>query len=270
MNKFVLLLVVGLFFAVSIANLSVGQKNGGLGHENANVPDIPLPKSFNDSEWLPQMFEMEMHFTGIVVNVNELDFDNASIHFEAFREEYEESSKQVPEWSGYFPIKPVNELESALETEDLSVIMPAVGKVGESCHNCHVVYMAEVQQRYHWEDFSEVDNFSVIMQILGGSMTGIRIDLDENQVDKAQVQFQVFNDTFQRMKTTCIECHDSERKYYIDASVQAMIDDLGQELEEDPINMTNVSILSGGIGYQSCYKCHLVHVPAAFTQLTPR
>ncbi len=54
--------------------------------------------------------------------------------------------------------------------------------------------------------------------------------------------------------------------YYIDENVQNKLDNPGQALSESPINPDKVGMLSQEIGAESCFKCHLVHVPAALAQ----
>jgi cytochrome c556 len=213
---------------------------------------------------------------GIFVDLLENDFENAKANFEKFKAQYKEVSKLVPEWEKEFPMAPVNELGAALKTGDQGKVMGAAEKLGKVCRNCHEVNMPKVQQKYHWGNFSgirvkdsltneEVD-FTQLMQSLDMNFAGISVDVEQGQRENAQKQFQGFNAGFQMLKITCKNCHGPERKYYVDDNMQALVDKLGQALSETSIDPKVVGELSQGIGMESCFKCHLVHVPAAFAK----
>ena len=75
-----------------------------------------------------------------------------------------------------------------------------------------------------------------------------------------------FNTWFQITKETCIVCHPSERKYFVYDDVQSMIDKLVEFISEPSPDMGKFAELFMGIGMESCFKCHLVHLPAALTK----
>lgn len=171
---------------------------------------------------------------------------------------------------------PVEELGAALEAEDQWRAMVAYEKVGMVCGSCHATNMPKVQQKYHWGDFSAINvedpltnegvGFAQLMSSLDANFVGIGVDVEEGQVENAQQQFQGFNARFQALKGTCRNCHDTERKYYIDEGGQALIDELGQALSEPAIDPKLVEELGMGIAMESCFRCHLVHVPAALSR----
>jgi hypothetical protein len=67
------------------------------------------------------------------------------------------------------------------------------------------------------------------------------------------------------MAGTCQECHGADdRKYYVDGSVRAMVEDLGKAAAEPSLEKAGKLVM--GIGMESCHKCHLVHMPAALAQ----
>ncbi len=76
-------------------------------------------------------------------------------------------------------------------------------------------------------------------------------------------QVQGFNARFQTLKTICGRCHTGEIKYYTDEGVQGLIDKLSQTLENPSADPKVAVELVQRIGMESCFKCHLVHVPAA-------
>jgi hypothetical protein len=113
----------------------------------------------------------------------------------------------------------------------------------------------------------EVDN-QHLMRLIDANFTGIEADAEQGQIENARNQFENFRARFLAMEETCMICHDTERDYYVDESVKAMIDELGRALNAPSVDPTIVSKLSHqGIGMESCFKCHLVHVPAATAQL---
>jgi hypothetical protein len=136
--------------------------------------------------------------------------------------------------------------------------------------------MVNVQQKYHWREFENITvtdqltkesvDFSQLMKFISMNFTGIAVNLEEGQVENAQKQYEQFKSRYISMKATCTHCHTSQRKYYVDESVQALIDDLGKALNETPADPRRVGELSMKIGQENCEKCHLVHLPAALTK----
>ena len=66
-------------------------------------------------EFLIKMSELGESMQGIVVNIQQGDMGNATNSFRAFSQQYEELSRFVPEWRGYFRPKAVKELGESLE-----------------------------------------------------------------------------------------------------------------------------------------------------------
>lgn len=246
----------------------------------------PLPTSLEalyppkapNPVFLLSMFEMNKSLTGIVVDLFEGDLDHVKTNFEKFKTQYLATSKLVPEWQKeYYPLKPVEELGTSLQTNDRGQVMAAIGNTGMVCHHCHSANMVKVQQKYHWPDFKIIAvpdpltnqgvDYPTFMQYLNANFTGIGVDLEQGQVENAQKQFQGFKARFQALKESCGSCHDTERKYYVDEGVQSLIDKLGQALEASSLDPKLVGELSQGIGMESCAKCHLVHLPAAYAKL---
>ena len=283
--------VTWFLFGMAITGL-VALRVAGPHVQREQTPDskittveIPLPPSLDkyfppraeQPVYLMRMLEMNKPFTGIVVDLSEEDPDNARANFGKFREHYVELSTLVPEWTEYFPIGPLNRLQTALETGNQDKVMAAVQQVGKVCSDCHVSVLPQVQHVYFWGNFREIriaDPLTgqdvaqrELMQFMDASFTGIEIDAEQGQIENARSQFQNFRARFQAMEGTCMICHDTERHYYVDESVRAMIDELGRELSAPSIDPATVTRLSQRIGMESCFKCHLVHMPAAMAQL---
>lgn len=83
-------------------------------------------------------------------------------------------------------------------------------------------------------------------------------------MDNARKNFQAFSARFKALPTNgCVNCHATPRTYFVDASIQGMVDQLGKAVAATPPDAKAIEQLSGAIGNESCLKCHLVHLPAA-------
>lgn len=234
-------------------------------------PQAPAPI------YLIEMIALEGAFTGLFVDLFEQDFANIPGDMEAFKAQYNKMRNEVvPEWKDRFPLEPITALEEALASQDPDQIMPAAMGIGAVCGNCHATYMTKVQQKYHWPRFDKVmvtdplsqqklpwAEFKLPMAI---NMNGIGHNLQQGQIDNAKQNFQAFNAQFDALRQACNSCHATERTYFVDDSVQADIDALGQALETTPPDAAAISGLMQKIGQESCGNCHLVHTPAAEAQ----
>ena len=255
------------------------QARGTLKTVSGQIPsslDAFYPPKAKQPIFLFGMLGLGTSFSSIAADLMENDPQHAKADFERLKAQYGEISKLVPEWKKEYPMGPVEELGKAFVTGDRGKVMAAYEKVGMVCHNCHVSTMPRVQQKYHWGDFyatnvrdplsQEQITFTRLMQYLDANFAGISVSVERGDTEAAQKQLQGFNARFQAMKETCGSCHDSERKYYVDESVQALIDKLGQALDGSSIDPNVVEPLKQRIGMESCIKCHWVHVPAAFVK----
>jgi hypothetical protein len=275
-----------LIFGLASSSSQV-QKKESHQHEEEALKALyaPLPSSLDalyppkaeQPIFLFRMMEMATPFVGIVVDLFENDLQNAKNNFERFKVQYVDVSKLVPEWKKSYLLGPVEELGEVLKTGDQDEVMVAYEKVGNICHDCHLVNMVKVQQKFHWQDFHAIKvkdpltdeqvDFRLLMQYLVTNFIGISVDTLEGQKENAQKQFQGFKARFQAMKDTCEECHTTEeRKYYVDDSVQAMVDEMGMALNKPSVDSKEVEALAQRIGMESCFKCHLVHLPAAYAK----
>lgn len=241
--------------------------------------DVFYPPKTEMPVYQMQMLELAVPMMGIFVNLMENDMENVMPSFQGFKAKYAEVAKLVPEWEDQFPLAPVEGLGEALQTGEQGKVMAAFDKLGQVCHDCHAANMVKVQQKYYWMDFGKIMapdpltneqvNFATLMQYLDMSFIGIMVDLQEGQLENAVKNFEGFNARFQTLKDTCGDCHGTvERKYYVDENVQAMIDELGMVLKDpSSLDPEKVQGIGMGIGMESCGKCHLVHIPAAYAKL---
>ena len=233
-------------------------------------------------EFLIKMSELGESMQGIVVNIQQGDMGNATNSFRAFSQQYEELSRFVPEWRGYFRPKAVKELGESLEdaSKDPSKIpgvFEAMGKVGETCHNCHVDNMVPVWNKYNWKDFSTVNISTPYgdmkwadakMKFLDVGLVGIFVNAKKWNQTGAKESFQVFNATFDGLAKACLSCHSTEPRYYVSKDIRAMIDLAGAKI--DAGNLTEAAGIIQGVGMESCYRCHVLHVPAQFSKVSRR
>jgi cytochrome c556 len=247
---------------------------------SASLPgslDAYFPPKAKEPVFLFRMLGMAAPMSGIIVDLMEKDPQNAIANFEKFKAQYQEVSKLVPEWTQEYSLGPVDDLGRALKTGKQEAVMKAFEQVNGVCMKCHLETMVRVQQKYHWGDFYAIKtkdpvtqegvDGTKLMQYLDSSLTGISVDLAEGQKENARKQLQAFKMRFQTLKNVCEECHGADpRKYYVDESVQAMISGLEQTLSGPSPDSQKANSLVQGIGMESCFKCHLVHVPAALAQ----
>lgn len=226
--------------------------------------------------YLINMIELATSFSGIVSDLLENDLENSRANYERFREKYIEISALVPEWKGLSPTGPVDELGAAMETGDPGRIMAAVERAGELCNGCHRKTMPMVQQKYHWADFDGITvtdplsgqevSFGRLMLMMDANMAGVGLDVEQGQRENAMMQAQGLEARFGALEEACSACHDSERKYYVDGSIFGMLDQIKLALETESPDRQAIGSLLNGIGVESCFKCHLVHIPAAYAR----
>jgi len=277
--------VVLIFFLVFLSSFGQMMQSSEPEEGGSKGTETSLPSSLNalyppqaeQPVYLFKMIGLATPLMGIIVDLAENDFQNVKADFEEFRAQYIEISKLVAEWEKNYPLKPVDELGKSLESGEESKVMAAYEKVIKACHDCHVANMVKVQQKYHWGDFRTITakdpltnqevNFTQLMQYINVNFVGIGLDLVQGQKENAQKQLQGFKARYEVMKETCEECHGAEeRKYYTDENVDALIDKLEQALGGSTIDPKEAESLIQAIGMESCFKCHLVHVPAALSK----
>ena len=228
-------------------------------------------------EYLLEMFEMGGNMMGIIVNIQQEDMDNATKSYAAFYENYKNSAEMVPEWNGYYNISTVEKMGDALDTGDIPGVFSAVGEIGASCAKCHADTMPDVWNKYNWKDFRnvmiktpnpeepELPFAAAKMKYLTAGFDGIGVNLRQGNQAGAQQSFVLFTTMFNNTKEACSNCHATERRYYVSDDIMRMIDTMGKEI--DAGNLTAANNILEGIGVQSCYACHVLHMPAQFEKV---
>jgi len=171
-------------------------------------------------------------------------------------------------------MEPVEALGAAVATGETPAVMAAVDSVGAVCHNCHVQAMPQAHFRFSWADFADVEGldpltqeavpFGILMRYLGANFIGITNDLRQGQPENAAMQLQAFRARFDAVGETCQACHDGERRYFVDSDIDSLLDDIGNAVSSADLAAAEKAIQA--LGAESCRKCHLVHIPAAYSK----
>ena len=286
-NKLVIVIVIAIAIIISgpiiWLFLADEDKTGNSVNDN-KIEDKSLPQSLDEYytepeypgmpfEYLFEMYKLGESMIGIPVNLGQGDYMNANTCFAEFSEYYEYSSNMVPQWKIYYNQEAVIELGLALADEDQNAIGIAMGEVGETCTDCHLDTLTPVYYKYYWDDFRDVNIETpdglipwkdAKMYYLLMGFDGIGVNIKEGDQDGAQKSFELFDSMFDNMSAACLECHDSEPKYYVSTDIQGMIDNMGTLI--DAGNLTEANGLRYGIG-DSCHKCHIVHMPPQYAKV---
>jgi len=272
-----LVCVAGAFVLFNCASVASNEQKAEIAGSAlpASLEDLYPPRS-SAPTYLLNMYGLARTLSGTVGDVLEGDMENARSNFEAFKKAYTDNSALIPEWQAWYPIEPVERLGAAIASADPAKIMPAADEVGSVCHSCHLTYMAPVQHKFRWDDFAgiavtdplsgEQVSFARLMLMMSTNFDGIAGDLAQGQKENALSQFAGFSARFEAMANACTICHESERHYYVSEDISDLIAGLQGELSKPEVDMGIVGKLIQSIGQESCSKCHLVHIPAAYSQ----
>ena len=284
-SKLVILISIAIMISGSTIWLVLADEDKtGTSANNNKIKDKGLPQSLDQYysepeypgmpfEYLLEMYKLGESMMGIPVNLGQGDPDNATKSFEEFSECYGYSSKMVPEWKKYYNQKAVIELGRALEEGEPTAIDEAMGEVGETCSDCHLDTLTPVYYKYYWGDFRDVMietpdgprlwNVAKMYYLLMG-FDGIGVNINEGDQDGAQQSFELFDSMFDNMTDACLECHDSEPRYYVSEDIQMMIDDMGANISAG--NLIVANDLRYGIG-DCCHRCHIIHMPPQYAKV---
>lgn len=266
-----------VFFLVLLSALTpakpVAETVSGYESPPASLDSLYPPKA-RAPLFLRGMHELNATFTGIVVDLFENDHAGVLANFESFQSQYRENAALVPEWADRYPSEPVEALGKIISGGSPDEVMAEVNRVGAICHDCHLATMVPVQQKYRWPDFQSITvedpirmtdlPYPEFMQMLNTSLTGIGIDVAQGQVENARMHLGALATRMASLKEICSACHDTERTYFVDARIDSLLGRMTTALQDTEVDPGAVGRLSQEIGMESCSKCHLVHVPAAY------
>ncbi len=261
---------------------SLEAEKAALEEQNRLLKELagPLPASLDNyfppkaqgPVWLLEMFALSGPLEGLVSDLQQQDLAGVQANYEAFLAQYTKVSEMVPEWKDKFPMQPVEALGEALKSGDPAQVGQALGQVGEVCGACHLANQGKAFAKYHWPDFGKVQVLDPVtgeamvwfnyMVGMAGAFNGIGNDLQQGQLANARQNFQAFSARFKALEERgCQQCHNTPRAYFVDASIQQLVDQLGEALSADQPDPEMIGQLSGAIGNEGCMKCHLVHIP---------
>ena len=237
--------------------------------------DALYPPHSTRPSYLIAMHDLNASLTGVAVDAMENDLAGAALRFDEFAAFYVDTAAMVPEWEPFYPQAPVTALKQAIEAGDPGQIMAAVAKAGETCHHCHLATMVPAQQRFHWPDFGQVEvddpvsgtrmPFAGFMQMLNASMVGIGVDLKESDPANARMHLTAFRSRMQALRESCAACHDTERRYFVDEDIELLLSGLAAAMDAPRVDASSIDHLTRRVGEEACSRCHLVHLPAAYS-----
>ena len=144
-------LVIAIIFALLLASTALWMASAG----SSKSENKDLPKSLDQYyETMPPKYLIDMYIlgesmVGISVNIQQGDMENAVRSFDAFSQEYDDSSLMVPEWRGYYKPNDVKKMGDALDAGNIPGVFAAMEEVGETCARCHVDTMSDVYNKWH-------------------------------------------------------------------------------------------------------------------------
>lgn len=239
--------------------------------------DALYPPQAQQPKYLMHMVDLGARMTGVAVDLATQDFEHLASSFAAFEAAYRETAGLVPEWRDRFPVEPVTSLGEALASGEPDRVGPAFAAVGGVCADCHHDTMVAVTQRFDWPNANAITATDPVsgekvahaefMHMLEFSLTGVTHDLAQGQVDSARTHYQDFRRRFEVLAETCEDCHGiEERFYFTDAASKARVEAIGAALDADAPDPAAVQGAVMEVGFNTCHRCHLVHVPAAFAK----
>lgn len=246
-----------------------------LGPPPASLDQYYPPKS-PAPVWFLQMMAISDANTNMGNDLAQGDLAGVKANFAKFKAEWTKTSKMVPEWESKFDLKVVDDLGKAIDGGDATAIAAARGKLGPLCGACHSENRNKVHQKYYWPSFANAKVADPVtkqslawfnyMFLVSASFDGIGNDLGQGQLANAIKHYDDFAARFAALREGCKNCHATERTYFVDASQQKLVDDLGAALKATPPNPAAIGPLFQKIGEGTCGGCHLVHFPAATAQ----
>lgn len=136
--------------------------------------------------------------------------------------------------------------------------------------------MPQIWNKFNWNDFSKLTMKTpnpeepvlpfpaAKIKYLAAGFDGIGVNIKNNNQKGAKESFGLFKTMFDNMNSTCSSCHASAPKYYVSSDIRSMIDMMGEKINSG--NLSEAEGLRMGIGMESCYRCHVLHMPSQFAR----
>lgn len=230
---------------------------------NGSVPETP------GNQYTGEMFKLADPMIGITTDVHEGDFANATANFNQFKAQYQNVSKMIPKWKGYWDINLVNQLGKDLNNKNVPAVFQDVAKIGQGCAKCHGNEMPQVWAKYYWKDFDTVNvstpegNLSwtdAMTKYLDAGYSGIGSDIREGKQMDAINNSYLFESMMLNFKQACNDCHKTQRYYFVSDDVMANVTQMGNYIKDG--NFADAELIREKLGADVCIRCHIVHMPA--------
>lgn len=277
-----LVVIVAGFACIRMKHGDTAGKNHQCSHcmgQEASIPaslDKYYPPASPQPVFFIGMLRMGMAMDGVMTDLMMKGPKGTAESFNRFKARYSEVSQMVPEWSGLYSMEKVDALGAALESGDGDRIMAAVGALGQNCDQCHFVNKPPVKYKYYWGNVDEITvtdpiskqtmPFMQFKHAFSADLSGIYNNVEDNNIEAARRHFAMFNARYQAFKEVCINCHDTERKYYTDQSSQEKVDMLGKALNAPNPDPNAIMGSFMDVGMNVCEYCHQIHQPAAYSR----
>jgi cytochrome c556 len=277
-----ILIITGIAILAICTVCCVDSDNNGDSNNKVTSEDKALPSSLDEyyasypSEYLIEMYKLGESMTGISVNIQQGDMENAAGSFKTFSEIYKNNTGLVPEWEKYYNQETVQQIGTALDSGDIPGVFAALEEVGNTCSECHLNTMPAVFDKYYWRDFTVVNIDTPVgampfkqgkMRYLLAGFDGIGLNIKEADQPGALQSYNLFKPMFDNMTVSCLSCHESVPLYYVGNETRALIDDMGEKIKAgDPVNLSAAEGIRQVIGV-SCHKCHVIHIPPQYAKV---
>lgn len=228
-----------------------------------------------------KVYAKEMLELGRLFGTVSSDVADGSTHaaqsVEEFGRQYGKMQAMVPEWKGYFPPVPFDELRAGANTAaGREKLKGALVQIEKSCTNCHAAEMFKVQATYHWPRFSQVRvadeagravAFHDTMVALSNEMAAVPELVKRGDWLSVDAHQTALRRNFDLLERSCDACHEVSREYFVDKTVKARVLKLGGLSRAKSGTPSEYSALMNEITTTSCIPCHQVHMPAAYLQV---
>lgn len=272
----------GLLCVLSLLAFGIAIEATAANPIAAGSDQEPLPASL--AAWYPpqqemplfylHMHDLEMAQAAVINDVLQGDIANAKAGFERFAAAYHKIGEMVPEWKHYLDTGALEAMKAAMAGGDQGAFMGSLERMGKSCEECHHANMPRVAMNYRWPRVERTPitdpvtgqslKFKQFKQMMSLSFTGIATDLSQGQMENALKNYDAFAARFGKLEGSCTDCHTTDRRYYVDEEMAAVVEELGTVLKSGTGTPDQVKGLMMQIGQETCAKCHMVHVPATY------
>ncbi len=227
------------------------------------------PPNSQKYEYLMNMYQASISFTGLSTSLREQDWKNAEKWAKKLRDSYLKIGEMVPQWDKVLRKKEANALVQAVKDRDIRKIQFFANTVGKTCSKCHERYLASTKLLYHFPDFDTVTledpvsgvdyDVSDYMAKMITSFKLLNVYMTDGKTKKAKKEGINFVKRLKGMAQMCSECHTNKlsEEIYFGKEFQQKVKEL--EMAVKNLDGNKISQAFGWINMNNCSKCHNVH-----------